>query len=96
MSSQIVPPKTEAEILARLIQAREQELAPEVARYLLGFAFDTSDIERMNALAEQAQQGKLTNEGQAELDSYLHVSDLLTVMQSKARQFLKHNEPNSR
>jgi hypothetical protein len=35
MSSQVITPSTEAAILARIIQSDEQELTPEVARYLL-------------------------------------------------------------
>jgi hypothetical protein len=44
-------------------------------------------MSRMNELSELARQGKLTTEEQAELDSYLHVSNLL-VMQSKGRRAL--------
>jgi hypothetical protein len=43
----------------------------------------------MNELSEVARQGKLTREEQAELDSYLHVGNLLAVMQSKARRALQ-------
>lgn len=90
MSSQTVTSNTEAAILARLIQSRDAELKPEVARYLLAFQFEPADVARMNELAERAQLGRLTNQEQAELDSYLHVNNLLAVMQSKARRLLKH------
>jgi hypothetical protein len=58
MSSQAVTSNTEAAILARLIQSRDAELAPEVARYLLAFEFDSTDVARMNELAERAQLGQ--------------------------------------
>jgi hypothetical protein len=96
MSSQGVTSNTEAAILARLIQSRDAELAPEVARYLLAFEFDATDVARMNELAERAQLGQLTNQEQAELESYLHVGNLLAVMQSKARRFLKHHPQTHR
>ena len=64
-----------------MIQSRE-EPAPEAARY--------PELDPMNALAEKAREGETTIEERAELESYLHVSDLLTVLQSKARQSLKH------
>lgn len=43
----------------------------------------------MNELSELARQGKLSSEDQAELDSYLHVGNLLAVMQSKGRRSLQ-------
>jgi hypothetical protein len=42
----------------------------------------------MNHLAQLAQNGNLSEDERAELDSYLHVSNLLAVMQSKARRSL--------
>ena len=96
MSSQAVTPNSEATILARLIQSQDQGLAPEVARYLLAFAFQPRDVERMNELAARAQDGDLNAEERAELESYLHVSNLLAVMQSKARQFLRSDPPIQR
>jgi hypothetical protein len=89
MSAQAVSPNTEAAILARPIQTDDRTLAPEVARYLLSFAFQPQDLERMNTLAERAQASEVSPVERAELESYLHVSNLLAVMQSKARQFLK-------
>jgi hypothetical protein len=96
MSSQVVPPNTEAAILARLIQARDN-MSRDVAEFLLSIDFETSDIERMNILSERARQGTLTQEETTELDSYLHVGSLLSVLQSRARRFLKSNSsPASR
>jgi hypothetical protein len=40
-------------------------------------------------LAERARKGSLTAEEVAELDSYLHVGSLLSILQSKARRLLK-------
>jgi hypothetical protein len=39
----------------------------------------------MNELSEHARQGTLDAAETAELDSYVHVSNLLAMMQSKAR-----------
>lgn len=88
MSSQTATTNTEAAILARLIQARDS-MSRDVAEYLLAIDFENSDIERMNLLAERAREGNLTAEETAELDSYLHVGSLLSIMQSKARRFLE-------
>ncbi|MGD0360143.1 MAG: hypothetical protein ABSC93_04705 [Bryobacteraceae bacterium] len=88
MSSQVSSPNTEAAILARLIQIGQDELPRGAAEYLLSIRFGNHDIARMNELSELARQGKLTSEEQAELDSYIHVGNLLAVMQSKGRRAL--------
>jgi hypothetical protein len=89
MSSHISSPNTEAAILARLIQIGQEELSRGAAEYLLSIRFGDRDTARMNELSELARQGKLTSEDQAELDSYLHVGNLLAVMQSKGRRALQ-------
>ena len=43
----------------------------------------------MEQLAELSEAGTLTDEERAEFDSYLHVGNLLAVMQSKARLALR-------
>ena len=92
MSSQVAAPDTEAAIWARLIQAKNSR-SREVAEYLLSIDFDESDRQRMNLLAERARDGSLTPEETAELDSYLHVGSLLSILQSKARRLLKSELP---
>jgi hypothetical protein len=88
MSSQVVGSNTEAAIWARLLQAKESR-SREVAEYLLSIDFEGSDLERMNVLAERAREGTLTPEQTTELDSYLHVGSLLSIVQSKARRLLQ-------
>jgi hypothetical protein len=72
-----------------VIQVGEGDLSRGAAEYLLSVRFGERDVERMNELSELARQGKLTIEERAELDSYLHVSNLLAVMQSKGRRALQ-------
>jgi hypothetical protein len=88
MSSRTITPNTEAAILTRLLQAPER-LSRDVAEYLLSIDFPPADLERMNDLSERARQGMLTPEEALELDSYLHVGSLLSILQSKARNYLK-------
>ena len=85
---QLETPNSEAAILARLIQAKEH-MNWEVAEYLLSIDFSQEDVDRMNSLAERARAGLLSAEETTELDSYVHVGNLLTIMQSKARRHLK-------
>ncbi len=91
MSSQITSPNTEAAILARVIQVGEKELSHGAAEYLVSVRFGERDIARMNELSELGRQGRLTSQEQAELDSYLHVSNLLAIMQSKGRCALQRS-----
>jgi len=76
-------PNTDAALLARLNQVKDG-MSRDVAEYLLSIDFENSGIERMNFLAGRAREGHLTAEESAELDSYLHVGSLLSIMQSKA------------
>ena len=80
---------SESGILARLIQSRQEKLSRDAADYLLTLRFDERDVSRMNELSEMARCGSLADAEAAELDSYIHVSNLLAVMQSKARQSLQ-------
>ena len=89
MSLQITTPNSEAAILGRLMGKLDHDLSPDAARYLLSIRFTEQDIARMNELSELARQGVLSVQEQAELDSYIHVSNFLGIMQSKARRVLR-------
>jgi hypothetical protein len=89
MSSQLTVPNSEAAILGRLIEKHDHDLSPDAARYLLSIRFEEPDIARMNELSELARQGALNAQEQTELDSYIHVSNLLGIMQSRARRALR-------
>ena len=94
MSSQLLTPNREAHIWARLMQAQRDDPSQEVARYLLSIGFEERDRDRMQYLADRSQSGTLTDEERAEFDSYLHVGNLLAVIQSKARAALRRSPPN--
>ena len=90
MSSQVLSPNnTETAILARIIQAEDEELTPETARYWLSRKLSSADEERVEALSTKASAGSLTESEQQELDSYIRIGMLMSIIQSKARQLLK-------
>jgi hypothetical protein len=93
LSSQLITPRGEAAIWARLIESQPEELTPEAARYLLRFEFTESDQSRMQELADRSQAGTLSEDEGREFDSYLHIGNLLAVMQSKARLVLDNQIP---
>lgn len=80
---------TETAILERMIEPQETDLAPEAARFMLSLDFAEEDHARMAALSDKASDGTLSPDEQRELDSYLHVSDFVAFMQSKARLSLQ-------
>ena len=88
MSSHSANINIEPVIWARLMQAQHRDISPEAARYLLSIEFGESDRQRVEYLAGQSETGALTADEQAEFDGYLHVGNLLAVMQSKARVIL--------
>jgi hypothetical protein len=92
MNSQLIAHNTEAGILARLIRNRQDDLSRDAANYLLSLQFDENDVSRMNELSEMARLGTLGATDAAELDSYIHVGNLLAVMQSNARRVLRTTE----
>lgn len=89
MGASLAIQNTEASILSRLLDLRSANLTPAAAEFLLTIRFPAEDIARMNSLSDLAQQGMLSTDQQAELDSYIHVSSLLALMQSRARLLLK-------
>lgn len=91
MSSQVITPNTEAAILSRILQMKNRELTPEVARFLLSMQLPSSDENRVDELSAKARAGSLTDGETQELDSYLHIGSLLAVIQSKARLLLKYD-----
>jgi hypothetical protein len=76
---------SEAVVWARLMQAQTNVLSPEAAEYILSIGLPQDDRNRMEQLAESSEAGTLTEQERAELEAYLHVGNLLAVMQSKAR-----------
>jgi hypothetical protein len=76
------------------MQAQKDELSSEAAEFLLAIDFGERDRQRMEELADRSQAGPLTAEEQAEFDGYLHVGNLLAVMQSKALLAIKR-KPHS-
>jgi hypothetical protein len=82
---------SQAAIFARVWESGEPGWTPELARYILGRTFSERDQGRMHELAEKNQEGRLTAKELEELDSFVKVADLLAILQSRARQFLKQS-----
>ena len=91
----------EPAIWARLIQSPKEPISPEAARYLLSIDFSQADRARMQELMDESNEGQLTSDDEAELDSYVNIANVLSVMHSRARVALRsagfegsHDAPN--
>jgi hypothetical protein len=80
---------TESAILTRIVLPDSATLTPAVAQSVLSMEFTDDDRRRMNELSLKAQDGSLTDDEQAELDSYERVGHFLSLLKSKARRSLQ-------
>ena len=70
------------------MEPEKGKLSPETARAILKLGFGPDDQARMEILSRKAWEGTLRVDESTELENYLRVNDLLTILQSKARQSL--------
>ena len=63
--------------------------SPELAQQVLKLRFSDKDNSRMHELAAKNQSESLAARESEELDNFIRVADLLAILQSKARKFLK-------
>lgn len=76
------------EILKRIILPNKETLPEAVAREFLGYRFDDTDRERMEALAEKARLGTMMPDDMIEASGFERIGSLLGILQSKARRSL--------
>jgi hypothetical protein len=81
----------ETEILSRVIGPQNPSFTVEAARSILALRFNDADIGQVNALAEKARHGLLSEEEDSQLQAYLFVGAVLDLMHSKARLSLKNH-----
>jgi hypothetical protein len=75
--------------LDRAFEPIKRCLTPAVARRIVALRADAELSARIQELADKANEGLLDSEERAEYESYVRAIDLISILQSKARQFLK-------
>jgi hypothetical protein len=80
---------SEAAIWERLMCQGKNRLSGETARHILEMRFAREDKDRMHELALKAQRGRLTEQEEAEIETYSRVGSVLGALKSRARMFLK-------
>jgi hypothetical protein len=73
----------ESSIIERLI------FTPDKAEAILSLAFAREDHERMRDLMDRNNQGTLSAEEQAEMESFRRLGTFLGILQARARLFLE-------
>jgi hypothetical protein len=87
---QIAMVQGEAALWRKLIRPDENGLTPEAARSLLQISFSDNDVARMNELAQKNREGNLSDEERRELEAYVKVGDVLSLIHLKARKSVKN------
>ncbi len=62
-----------------------QHISSEQARYLLALRFPHRDLDRINELSAKAADGTLKPEEEVQLENYVHIGHLLSILQAKVR-----------
>lgn len=82
-----VRPKSESEFFLKLWD--RQKLTAPIAKGVLKLGFADEELARVSELRAKNAAGKITAEELEEFDAFLRASFTLSILQSKARQFLK-------
>jgi len=76
-------------ILNRLLDPVGALLSPEVAQRISSMKADEETQARLDFLATRSNDGQLTPDEQQEYRDYVDAIDLISVLQLKARSYLK-------
>jgi hypothetical protein len=79
-------------IWTRIVVPDEPTLSPEVAKYFLTLGFTEEERARYQELAAR-EQSELSLAERSELESLVHASTVIMLLQSKARLSLKQRQP---
>lgn len=78
--------------LDRLLEPFADCLTPDVAARVANMRADDEIQDRIDYLADRANDGLLTPDEQDEYTGYLHAIDVIAVLQAKARSQLRNQK----
>ena len=81
-------------LLDRVLDPLATCFTPEVAKRLVEFRADPETQALVDALADKANEGTLSDREKAEYRQLIEAFDLITVLQAKARTFLDSQIPS--
>jgi hypothetical protein len=85
---------SEIEIWRGVISPDDREMSAAEANAVLGWEFDDRAKRRMDELAMRNGQGKLTESEREELEAWVHVGQVIAILQAKARLSLQRSNGN--
>lgn len=88
-----MPTMIEADIFSRVIDPSNPTLKPAAAKAILELGYTESDHARMARLANKSNRGKLSPAERRELEGYVFVGDILSLLKTKARLSLQKRSP---
>ena len=68
-----------------------QFITVDQAREIVDFRGDADLRQRIDQLAERANEGELTEDEQAEYEGYVHANKFVAIFQAKARKLLSNS-----
>jgi hypothetical protein len=77
-------PESDAEILNEIVESRDGDLPPAVARSLLKWRFSRAAVGRIRTLLRKNNAGTLSADEQAALERYLRIGQLLDLLHAKS------------
>ncbi len=77
-----------ATVLDGLLDPLSRCLDAESARRLVDFRVDLPVQERINSLAERANDGSLSSDERAEYEALINAADFISILKLKARRHL--------
>ena len=80
-----------ARVLDRLLEPITRCLNNESAKALVELRADAVAQARIDELAEKCNEGQLTPDEQREYETYVHVGNLIAILQAKARLHLRES-----
>lgn len=92
MNAAKITPDPELGIWERVFVPDPKRITRDQARYLLEVRFSEDDLDRINELSAKAREGALTSAETTELDRYIHVGHLLSILKAKVRRKLKDSK----
>jgi hypothetical protein len=79
---------TATDYLSSYLEPLAEELTPQQAQKILAIKPRATLIERVENLADKANEGRLTPEERAEYEYYVDVDDVIGLLKARARQVL--------
>jgi hypothetical protein len=95
MSAAKLTADPELAIWERVFVPDPRQLSTEQACYLLGVRFPQADLDRINELSAKTGTGALTLAERVELERYVHIGQLLSILKAKVLGKLKKTTSSS-